>query len=40
MVQWYRVEEQPFVGTMWQCMLGLSTIITSLLAVGIHGRRL
>ncbi|WOO79139.1 putative transporter [Vanrija pseudolonga] len=34
MVQWYRIEEQPFVGTMWQCMLGLSTIITSLLAYG------
>ena len=32
-VQWYKVSEQPFVGTMWQCMFGVSDIITSLLAV-------
>lgn len=34
-VQWYKVSEQPFVGTMWQCMLGLSTIITTLISVSI-----
>ncbi|RSH83548.1 uncharacterized protein EHS24_007236 [Apiotrichum porosum] len=36
MVQWYKVSEQPFVTSMWQCMLGTSSIITSLLAYGFY----
>ncbi|ORY35084.1 putative MFS transporter [Naematelia encephala] len=40
MVQWYSIDEQPLVTSVWQCMLGLSNIIASLLAYGfyhIHG---
>lgn len=33
MVQWYRVEEQPFVTSVWQSMLGTSVAISNLLAV-------
>ncbi|WVQ83739.1 hypothetical protein IAT38_005883 [Cryptococcus sp. DSM 104549] len=43
MVQWYRVEEQPFVTSIWQSMLGLSVAISNLLAYGfyhVHGSHL
>jgi hypothetical protein len=32
-VQWYLKSEQPFVQAIWQCMLGVSSIITSILGV-------
>ncbi|XAO24864.1 hypothetical protein I312_103673 [Cryptococcus bacillisporus CA1280] len=35
-VQWYRVEEQPFVTSVWQSMLGISTAISNLLAYGFY----
>ncbi|OWT36143.1 hypothetical protein C362_06177 [Cryptococcus neoformans Bt1] len=36
MVQWYRVEEQPFVTSVWQSMLGTSVAISNLLAYGFY----
>ncbi|RSH86801.1 uncharacterized protein EHS24_005074 [Apiotrichum porosum] len=36
MVQWYTVAEQPFVTTMWQCMLGTANAFTALLAYGFY----
>lgn len=35
-VQWYKIEEQPLVTTTWQCMLGLSNIILSVLSYAFY----
>ncbi|KIR28475.1 hypothetical protein I307_05905 [Cryptococcus deuterogattii 99/473] len=35
-VQWYRVEEQPFVTSIWQSMLGISVAVSNLLAYGFY----
>lgn len=35
-VQWYRKEEQPFVSSMWQCMIGLHNIVGGLLGFGFY----
>ncbi|ODO05141.1 hypothetical protein L198_01829 [Cryptococcus wingfieldii CBS 7118] len=32
MVQWYRVEEQPFVTSIWQAMVGIATTISALIS--------
>ncbi|ODN77029.1 hypothetical protein L202_05573 [Cryptococcus amylolentus CBS 6039] len=36
MVQWYRIEEQPFVTSIWQAMLGTATGISALFAYGFY----